>query len=101
MSEKTEFEIGSGNVFADLGLPDSNELFIKSSIAITIHREIKARCLKQKEAAALMEIPQPHVSNIMHGRLDGFSIERLIRLLNKFDLDVQMSIVHKSALAAG
>lgn len=99
MSEKSEFEIGSGNVFEDLGLPNAKELFIKSSIAIAIHREIQARGLKQREAAALMEIPQPHVSNIVRGRLDEFSIERLIRLLNKFDLDVQMSIVPKSALA--
>lgn len=89
-------EPSCGNVYEDLGLPDAKELFIKSSIAIAIHREIKKRGLKQKEAAALMGIPQPHVSNILHGRLDGFSIERLIRLLEKFDLNFEFSIVPKA-----
>lgn len=93
---KAKFESGSGNVFEDLGLPDAKELFIKSSIAIAIHREIKARGLKQREAAALMGIPQPHVSHILHGRLDGFSIERLIRLLNTMELDFEFSIVPKA-----
>jgi len=101
MSEPSNFTIGSGNVFEDLALPDAKELLIKSSIAIAIHQEIKARGLKQKEAAVLMEVPQPHVSNIVRGRLDEYSIERLIRLLNKFDLDVQMSIVPKGIALAG
>lgn len=100
MSKTSEFETGTGNVFEDLSLPNAKELFIKSSIAIAIHQEIKTRGLKQKEAAALMEIPQPHVSNIVRGRLDDYSIERLIRLLNKFDLDVQMSIVPKGTAVA-
>lgn len=96
MPQESQFEIGSGNVWEDLGFPDAKERFIKSSIAIAIHREIKARCLKQREAAALMGIPQPHVSNIIHGRLDGFSIERLIRLLNTLELDFEFSIVPRA-----
>lgn len=93
MTDKTEFIIGSGNVFEDLGLADSKELFIKASIASAIGQAIDERGLKQTEAASLMGIPQSHVSNILRGRLDSFSIERLIRLLNTLDLDVEMSII--------
>jgi len=85
--------LGSGNVFEDLGLPDSRELLIKASIASAISDAIENKGLKQAEAGELMGIPQSHVSNIMRGRLEGFSIERLIRLLNMLDLDVQMSFV--------
>lgn len=96
MNNELIVEASCGNVYEDLGFPDAKERFIKSSIAIAIHREIKKRGLKQREAAALINIPQPHVSNILHGRLDGFSIERLIRLLEKFDLNFEFSIVSKA-----
>jgi len=97
MTQDSQFEMGSGNVFEDLGLPDSKELFIKSSIAIAIHREIKSRGLKQVEAAQLMGIPQSNVSKILRGQLEKFTIDRLIRLMNRLDLDVEFSIVSKAA----
>ena len=96
MSENNGIERGSGNVYEDLGFPDAKERFIKSSIAIAIHQEINSRGLRQKDAAMVMGIKQPDVSNILRGRLDDFSIERLIRLLNAFDLDVELSIVPKA-----
>ena len=99
MTSDSDFEVSSGNVFEDLGFDDAKELFIKSSIAIAIQREIKSRGLRQVDAARLMGITQPKVSNILRGRLDDFSIERLIRILNAFDLDVQMSIVAKPKTA--
>lgn len=99
MTSDSDFEVSSGNVFEDLGFDDAKELFIKSSIAIAIQREIKSRGLKQVDAARLMGITQPKVSNILRGRLDDFSIERLIRILHTFDLDVQMSIVAKPKTA--
>jgi predicted XRE-type DNA-binding protein len=93
--EKTVFERGSGNVFEDLGFPDAKELLVKANIALAIQREINARGLRQVDAAKLMGISQPNVSNILRGRLDDYSIDRLIRLLNTLGLDVEMSIVPK------
>jgi len=97
MSNEQFIEVGSGNVWEDLGFPDAKERFIKSSIAIAIEQEIKARGLRQIEAAKLMDIKQPDVSNIINGRLKDFSIERLIRLLDKLGLDVKLSISHRTA----
>jgi len=99
MNDDQEWTMGSYNVFEDLELPDAKELFMKANLAVAIHREIKARGLKQVEAAKLMGIAQPDVSNILRGRLDEFSIERLIRLLDKLDLEVQMSIAPKAKTA--
>lgn len=85
------------NVFEDLGLPDAKERLIKSTIATAIHAEIAARGLRQSDAARIMGIKQPDVSNILRGRFDHFSIDRMIRLLETLDLSVELSIVHKTA----
>ena len=90
---KAKITPSSGNVFADAGLPDAKELLLKSQIAIAIRQAIAEKGLKQREAAELMEVSQSHVSKIIRGHLDEYSIERLIRFLNALDLDVEMSIV--------
>ena len=83
---------GSGNVFADLGLPDSDELLAKARLASTISDLIDERHLTQSEAAELLETTQPKVSNLVNGRLGGFSLERLARFLNTLDRDVEIVV---------
>lgn len=73
---------GSGNVFDDLGLPDAPERLAKAELARKIAEIIVKRHLSQTDAAQLLGIDQPKVSNIMNGRLTGFSLERLIHFLN-------------------
>ena len=73
---------GSSNVFADLGLPDSEELLAKAQLASTISDIIKGRHLTQTEAASVLGTTQPKVSNLVRGRLEGFSLERLALFLN-------------------
>jgi predicted XRE-type DNA-binding protein len=85
-------EESSGNVFADLGLMDSEERLAKADLAIAISREIEARGLTQGAAAELLGVAQPDVSNLMRGRLSGYSIERLTRLLNALGQDVEIRI---------
>ena len=82
----------SGNVFADLGLPDAEDLLAKANLALHIRRAIEVRNLTQANAADLLGIDQPKVSLIINGRLDGFSTDRLMRFLNDLGCDVQISV---------
>ena len=72
---------GSGNVFADLGLPNPEERLAKAQLAYAIARVIEERGLTQRAAAALMGIDQPKVSHILRGRLADFSTDRLLGFL--------------------
>jgi len=85
-------EPSSGNVFADLGLPNPEERLAKADLGLAIAREIEARGLTQAEAAALLGVAQPDISNLMRGRLSGYSIERLTRLLNVLGRDVEIRV---------
>jgi predicted XRE-type DNA-binding protein len=82
MSKDLKYEVGGGNVFADLGLPDADELKAKSDLMIEIVQITEARGLKQAEAAEILGIGQPKVSQLVRGKLAGFSMERLYRFLN-------------------
>jgi len=85
-------EVGSGNIFADLGLPDADELQLKSQIVIMLSELIKARKLTQTEAAKRVGIGQPDLSNLLRGRFRGYSVERLMRMLTAFDQDVEITV---------
>ncbi|MGB4592336.1 MAG: helix-turn-helix transcriptional regulator [Coriobacteriia bacterium] len=95
MSAMPEHTVSSGNVFADLGLPQSDELLAKAALANQIASIITHRHLTQSQAAAILGTGQPKVSDLVAGRLDGFSIERLIRFLNALDRDVQIVVSPK------
>jgi predicted XRE-type DNA-binding protein len=86
---------GSGNVFADLGLPEPEEELIKAQLASHIRHIIKRRRLTQVAAATLMEIDQPKVSALMNGRLTNFSSDRLMRLVASLGHDVDITIKDK------
>ncbi len=92
MSKELDYTIGSGNVFADLGLPDAEELKAKSDLVIEIIQIIEDRSLKQAEAAEIMGIDQPKVSALVNGKLGGFSMERLYRLLNALGRDIEIVV---------
>ncbi len=81
---------GSGNIFADAGLPHADDLQIKAELTRQLHRRIKSLGLTQVEAARRLGIKQPDVSRLMRGRFAGFSADRLIALLNAVDVDVDI-----------
>lgn len=83
---------GSGNVFADLGLPNPEERRAKAELALAISRAIKERGLTQREAAVLMGIDQPKVSHVLRGRLSDFSTERLMSFLMGLGRDVEIVV---------
>jgi predicted XRE-type DNA-binding protein len=91
----TTFESSSGNAFVDLALEMPEELKAKARIAHLIVQIITKSHLTQKEAAELLGLTQPKVSMIMNGRLEGFSLERLIMALTALDRDVEIRIRKK------
>lgn len=86
---------GSGNVFADLGLPDAEERQAKVRLAVAINRILEQHRLSQTEAAARLNIGQPKISALANYRLDGFSVERLLTYLTALDHDVSIVIKKK------
>ena len=82
----------SGNVFADMGLPDADELDTKVRLGAAICRIVERRKLAQIEVAAALGINQPKVSALLHYKLEGFSVERLMRFLTALGHDVEIVI---------
>jgi predicted XRE-type DNA-binding protein len=82
----------TGNVFADIGLPEPEQELTKAQLASHIRRILKRRRLTQAAAAELMGIDQPKVSALLNGRLANFSSERLMRLLTALGHDVQIAV---------
>lgn len=82
--------IGSGKVFADLGLPNAEEEAVRASLVLHLAMELDARGLTQSEAATLLGVDQPTVSRIMRGRFERFSLERIIRFLVSVGRDVKI-----------
>jgi predicted XRE-type DNA-binding protein len=85
-------EVGSGNIFADLGLPNAEEHQLKAALVVQLRRLIKARKLTQTAAAEVIGIKQPELSNILRGHYQGFSLERLMRMLTAFDQDIEITV---------
>jgi predicted XRE-type DNA-binding protein len=71
----------SGNVFADLGLPDADELLLKAKLVEAVATLIREKGWTQRRAASVLGITQPEVSAVLNGKLRGFSIARLVRSL--------------------
>lgn len=92
MSKKIQVEEGSGNVFADIGLPNPEERLAKADLAIRISEAIRARRLTQTRAAHILKIDQPKISRLLRGQLSGFSTERLMHFLILLGRDVEIIV---------
>lgn len=92
-NENIEIFSSSGNVFDDLDLPSTQEDLVKVHIAMEIAATIKKRNLTQSEAAHLAGMDQSKISLITRGRLGGFTMDRLVRVLTLLgrDVDIQIS----------
>src|SRR5579872_2487821 len=91
-----DYTPSSGNVFADLNLPNADDLLAKAELAAKIIAEIQRRRFTQSQAAAILGIDQPKISALKQGKLSGFSIERLMRLLVRLGRDVEITVKRKS-----
>jgi predicted XRE-type DNA-binding protein len=91
MTRKTH-EVGSGNVFADIGVPNASEHLIKAQLVFKIDALMKERELKQTSAAELFGVKQPDVSKMLRGDFRQFSVERLLRFLVALGQDVEIVV---------
>ena len=85
------------NIFSALGLPDAEELLSKALMARAVRRIIADRGLTQVSASRVLGISQPDVSELTRGRLQGFSLDRLSRLLTLLGQDVRIVVQPKPA----
>jgi predicted XRE-type DNA-binding protein len=93
-------ERSSGNVFADLGLPNADEHLIKAGLVVKIDGTIRERALSQAAAAKVMGIDQPKVSAMLAGQFRGYSVERLMRFLVALGHDVEIVVKPRKRGAA-
>ena len=87
-----ELQTSSGNVFADLGLPDAGKLKIKSGLVIEIRKAMRRLGLTQQEAAVRMGITQPKVSDMMRGQLGNLSERKLMDCLTRLGYDIRINV---------
>lgn len=97
MKKKNNYIIGSGNVFSDLELPNSEEMLTKAELARQINHLIEQKGLTQVAAAKLLEIDQPKISALNKGKLSGFSLERLFRFLNILGQRITIKVTKASS----
>jgi len=90
--ERVKIERSSGNVFADLELPDADKLKIKSGLVIEIARGIRRLGLTQHQAAERMGISQPKVSGLLKGDFANLSERKLMDCLNRLGYDIQIKV---------
>jgi len=90
--EGVEIQHSSGNVFADLGLPDAEKLKIKTGLVIEIRKAMRAQGLTQQEAAKRMGVPQPKVSGMMRGDFTNLSERKLMDCLNRLGFDIEIKV---------
>ena len=88
----SEIEIGSDNIFADLGLDDADELYTRACLGVQVMKILKERQYGQKEAAEVLGVKQPEISALMRAKFSRFSQERLIGFLNKLDQKVMIQV---------
>jgi predicted XRE-type DNA-binding protein len=102
VKRKTNITAGSGNIFADLKLPDAETHFLKAQIVSEIYRLINERRLTQAQAGKRMGISQPEVSRMFKGHFREYSIDRLMEFLTTFDRDVEIVVKpHRKTGKAG
>ena len=93
--KRIKVEMGSGNVFADLGLPDAEELLLKAKLVVKIAQLIEKKGLTQAQVATRTALDQPKISRLLNGHLSGFSVDRLFAILNRLGHSVEVRISAK------
>ena len=89
---KRKLTRSTGNVFRDLGFSadEAEHLRIRSELLLHLQKAIKSKGLKQAEAAKLLEVTQPRVSDVMRGRVDLFSVDTLIDMLARLGIRIRV-----------
>lgn len=96
LKDKPDYEIGSSNVYADLGRASASNLLIKAQLVSKISELLEEQGLTQVKAAALLGIPQPKLSSMLRGQFRGLSERKLMDCLTRLGQDVQINVRHAS-----
>jgi predicted XRE-type DNA-binding protein len=91
----SNIEEGSGNVYADIGRANAEEMLVKARLASKISEIIKSRQLTQMQAAQILALPQPKLSAMLRGQFRGISEAKMLACLNLLGRDVEI-VVHKA-----
>ena len=94
-------ERGSGNVFANLDLPDADAHLLKAELVSRVDAIIRQRGITRTEAARLLGLSQPDVSRLLRGDFREYSLERLFRLLTALGRDIDIVIRQPRATTGG
>jgi predicted XRE-type DNA-binding protein len=89
---KTKITRSSGNLFADIGIPEPDEALAKADLARKINQMIESLGLTQAEAAKVLGVDQPRISALNRGRLSLFSLEKLLDFVSRLGRDVEIKI---------
>lgn len=92
---------GSGNVFADLGLPEPEELSVKADLVRQFARVLKVKRLSQAKAALICQTDQPTISKVLRGRLELVTVERLLKWLTLLNQDVRITVLEHADGGSG
>lgn len=87
-----EIEKSSGNVYADLGIPDADEMLVKAKLAMKIGEIIKARGWTQQQAASVLDMTQPKLSKMLRGQFRGISEAKMMECLARLGRDIQIVV---------
>lgn len=90
--KELDYELGSGNIFADLHLPDADSMKLKADIAAQIIAAIQALGLNQVEAGKRMNLPQARVSALYNGKFFNMSEQKLMDCLNRLGFDIEITV---------
>jgi predicted XRE-type DNA-binding protein len=83
---------GSGNVYADLGYPDADEMLVKAGLVRKISEIVRSKGLTQVETAKILGLTQPKVSALLRGQFRGISERKLIDCLTSLGRDVEIVV---------
>jgi predicted XRE-type DNA-binding protein len=100
MTKRHDVEASSGNVFADLGLENAEELKARADLIRQINRIIKSRGLTQAEVATTVGLSQPDISLLTRGTVTRFSTERIMKVLLRLGHDLEIVVKRKPARRA-
>jgi Uncharacterized conserved small protein len=96
MAKKNDVRVtlSTGNVFRDLGFSkeESEHLLVRADLMIQVQKAIESRRLKQAEAAKVLRVTQPRVSDLVRGRIDLFSIDSLVEMLARLGVGVRLVV---------
>lgn len=97
----TKIRRGTDNIFRDLGfgVDEAAHLQLRSELMIKLRKRLSALGATQEQAARLLGVSQPRISDLMRGKIDRFSVDMLVKLLGKTGADVRVTVRNKSRAA--